>query len=205
MSAEAVGDDSASFSWPRALAEALRFAPVFPLPLIPKPPHPGQTRSRRVLQRYRRAMALCTVANRIVESSNELEGSRFQVHLPWPGQRARPGVDLSGVEQDHGLRHFYLRMVQAAVPLRDGRRAWPTGARWQEPFRSLAADVYQRTSVDRYEPIVAGRLAEPEPGAGVVKMLEWLPDGARETCAEKQCIMRPGMEGSEELKEISRR
>ena len=192
--------------WTRALIEALRFAPPFPLPPVPKPPRPTSFFSRRVRARFAKALALWSIADRCVQTLNEVEGSIFrQFGNPPVDQRLRCNLMDTSTQLEDGVRLFHLRMLRAAALLRDGRRAWPTGARWQEMFSRLCFDTYQRESDTKYEPVIAARMAEPAADAGVVSLLEWLPPGIRDVYSAEGRVMRPGWPGSKALADYSLR
>ena len=111
----------------------------------------------------------------------------------------------ASTQSEVGVHLFHLRMLKAAALLRDGRRAWPTGARWQDMFSRLCFDTYQRDSGTKYEPVVAARMAEPAADAGVVSLLEWLPPGIRDVYSTEEHVMRPGWAGPKALADYSLR
>ena len=78
--------------WNRALIAALRFAPPFPLPPVPKPPRPATFFSRRVRARFAKALALWTIADRCVQTLNEVEGSVFRHFWQTSGEPASARV-----------------------------------------------------------------------------------------------------------------
>ena len=157
----------------RALRERVE---LFPIPKIPRPPHPSST-SRRIIRRYVEACEAWEVAERCRKTLNLLWGAENEGSTTPSGFESSPPP--SRVRADHRgaspIAHVWKRLLSLCSIMSRARRTQSTGGSDVERLCQALIDSYGASPLEKYVSFQASEIAEPACGSQPLKLLDMLP------------------------------